>query len=118
MKWLERFDAVLRLVSYPGIRFLLNMDPADCWLQVVCPLGTDNVTGKPEGWKGRKWRLSQHMTDGELVQTAFMAVMAANEHETRERFKFSEVAVFQPHFDIYSLRAFAQSPRGQPVERG
>lgn len=35
-------------------------------------------------WKGRKWFLSPHMCKSEVVQTAFMAIMAYNEHELRE----------------------------------
>jgi hypothetical protein len=51
----------------------------------------------------RKWRLSPRITKSEVVQTAFMAVMAAEEHEARENFKFKVAAVFSPHFDIEAL---------------
>lgn len=52
---------------------------------------------------GRKWRLSQYMTKSELVQTAFKAVMTAEEHEARERFRYKGQKVFSPHFDVEEL---------------
>ena len=38
---------------------------------------TCNVTGKPMTWKSREWMLHPLMTDGEVVQTAFLATMTA-----------------------------------------
>lgn len=53
--------------------------------------------------KGRKWRLSYHMTKSEIVQTAFKAVLAAVEHETREQFLYRGAAIFGPHYDVDHL---------------
>lgn len=52
---------------------------------------------------GRKWMLSPWMTRSEIVQTAFMAVLAFVEHEIRERFRYRGRAVFGPHFDVEQL---------------
>lgn len=52
---------------------------------------------------GRKWRLSPHMTDGEVIQTALMATLACAEHEHRERFTYKGKAIFGPHFDVEKL---------------
>lgn len=57
-------------------------------------------------WKGRKWYLSPHKTDGEVVQTAFKAVMTAMEHEIREMFTYKGVSIFDPHYDIDKLAEF------------
>lgn len=46
---------------------------------------------------GRKWLLSQHMTDSEVVQTALLAVLTAEEHEARERFRYKGQAIYGPH---------------------
>lgn len=62
------------------------------------------VTGEVKTQRSRKWLLSPHMTDGEVVQTAWLAVQVALEHEAREDFKFREAAIFGPHFDIGLLR--------------
>lgn len=61
------------------------------------------LTGKVERQRGRKWLLSQHMTDSEIVQTALMATLAAVEHEAREDFHFDGAAVFGPHMDVRAL---------------
>jgi hypothetical protein len=60
-------------------------------------------TGAEEAQAGRKFLLSEHMTDSEIIQTAFLAIKTAEEHETREAFKLDGVAVFGPHFDLASL---------------
>ena len=52
----------------------------------------------------RKWWLSYHMTEGELVQTAFAAALAAEEHECREFFSYAGDHLFNPHIDINCLR--------------
>ena len=60
-------------------------------------------SGEVESWRGRKWLLSSHMTDSEIVSTAFLAVMTAMEHETREAFTFKGQAIFGPHFDVHQM---------------
>lgn len=49
--------------------------------------------------KGRKWLLSEHMTKNEIVQTCFLAVMTAVEHELRENFRYKGRPIFGPHWD-------------------
>lgn len=79
-------------------------------LRVGDPNGIDNVTLAPLAWKGRKWLLSEHMTDGEIVQTAFLATMTAMEHEARERFTYKGQSVFDPHYDIEKLVELRSRP--------
>lgn len=116
-------DPLLRLrniaawVTYPGFTFEVfrgnNVDWSHTYyLRVSCPEGRCNVTDEDLPWKGRTWVLSQHMTDGEVVQTAFLALKTALEHELRERFTYKGVAVMGPHFDIDRLVALAASPEG------
>lgn len=105
-------------ISYPNYEFdvFAEGDEHAC-LQIICH-GTD--TRDPtvsHTWKGRKWIISKHMTRGEVVQTAFMAVMAANEHEARELFKYKGASVFDPHYDLDKLLALRQQPDAI-VERG
>lgn len=61
------------------------------------------VTGRNEVQSGRKWLLSRHMTEGEVLQTALKAVITAEEHEARENFKVDGEAVFGPHLDVDAL---------------
>lgn len=58
--------------------------------------GWDQTTTRQ---KGRKWLLSEHMTRNEVVQTCFLAVMTAAEHEVRENFRYKGRAIFGPHWD-------------------
>lgn len=80
------------------------------YLQVEDPNGIDNVTGGPLSWRGRKWHLSVHMTDGEIVQTAFKAVLTAMEHEAREQFFYKGWSIFDPHYDIEKLVELRSDP--------
>ena len=80
------------------------------YIQVVAEDGTDNVTGEPMEWKGRKWLLSPNMTDREIVQTAFLALKVAAEHEMREGFKYKDVAILDPHYDVDKLVDFRNQP--------
>lgn len=60
-------------------------------------------------WTGRKWMLSKHMTDGEVVQTAMAAVLAWYEHEAREAFTFMGKAIFNPHLALDALLERAEA---------
>lgn len=110
MKTFEDFADIVERINYPGLQVNLYSQRGDTYLVIECHEGTCNITGKPMSWKGRKWRLSPFMTDGEVVQTAFMAIMAANEHETRERFTYRGVSVFDPHYDIEKLVELRRQP--------
>lgn len=58
---------------------------------------------RPHKQNGRWFRLSEHMTDGEVVQTAFLAIKLCEEHECRETFRYKGVALFGPHIDLRVL---------------
>lgn len=47
-----------------------------------------------------------HNTKTEIVMTALKAVLAAEEHEARERFKYRGEAIFSPHVDVDDLYRF------------
>lgn len=99
---IEHHRDLLRRCSFPNFGYELTLEGEHVFLRVI-GAGTCNVTGALLTWRGRKWRLSGFMTDGEVVQTAFLATMTAIEHEARERFRFDGVSVFDPHYDIHKL---------------
>lgn len=103
MKTVVDIMEVLAQIECPGFDFVVRSSAGVLYLQVESPDGTCNVTGEPLRWRGRKWLLSLHMTDGEIVQTAFKALLTALEHEVREQFKYKDVSVFDPHYDIDRL---------------
>lgn len=100
---MDRIEKIVGAISFPGLQFETGIKDHQPWLRVRCASQDNRNPSEEMEWTGRKWRLSHHMTDGEIVQTAFLAVMTAQEHETREQFKFCGVSVFDPHYDIYKL---------------
>lgn len=94
-----------RDLTLPGdlkVRFMYD-SRGYFYAQVYEPDSVDNVTGEAMTWYGRKWLLSEHMTDAEIVQTVFKAVMTAVEHEVREQFLYKGQSVFDPHYDLEKL---------------
>ena len=105
---LDDIRAVASQVRYKDWRFhidaeLLESGDSRPWLQVHFH-APDNENPEVSGpAKGRKWFLSPHMTESEVVGTAFKAVLTAEEHEAREKFKWRDRAVFGPRIDVESL---------------
>lgn len=71
------------------------------YLQVIY-VAKDKNTKDYEEWLGRKWYLSEHMLDDEIVKTAYAACKSAVEHEIMESFKVDGKILFNPHtpFDV------------------
>jgi hypothetical protein len=62
-----------------------------------------NKTAKYKVWNGRKWYLSEFMTDDEVIKTAYCAFEAVVKHEIMEGFKINGIVLFNPHVDYLSL---------------
>lgn len=60
---------------------------------------------------GRKFYVSPHMTDGEILQTALLAAIQFAEHETREAFLFDGVRLFGPHKSVAALMHATEETR-------
>lgn len=99
---------VVDSITYkPGYRLICRADQKDPWrgrlyFQVECER-PDVFTGEMGVGRGGKAYLSEHMTESELVRVAFGLFKAYEEHETREWFKYRDVAVFNPHIEINAL---------------
>lgn len=104
------FDLLARVSMPNNWKILTDSANGRMYMQIACPNGTCNYSGEGFAWKGRKWFLSEHMTDGEIVQTALMACLAASEHEIREQFKYRGVSIFDPHYDIERLVELRSDP--------
>lgn len=98
----QHLTQLLANVTYKDWGFRVGQDAvALYYLQV-------EFETRPEGggivvWTGRKWRISAHMTDSEIVQTALLAVLTAEEHEAREAFRYKGRAIFGPHLSVEKL---------------
>jgi hypothetical protein len=110
--------ATVARLSHPDYIFELVTEGGVPFLRVVCPRGVNTQDPTQSfAWRGRKWRLSPHMTAGEVAQTALLASLAAAEHEMRELFKVDGVAVFGPHWDLDALvDAYSAKTRPLPAE--
>lgn len=98
MRTFEEIKEVIGNITYKkGWRFNLYVDENRPVLQVIFD-GEDSVTGAVEIQKCRKWFLSYHMCNNEIIRTAHKAIMAAEEHETNEFFQYKNVRVMNPHF--------------------
>lgn len=108
----KRFRAILDRIEYRGWDLLLRLDESRYVLQV-------QFWAEGAAQRGRKWLLSEHMTDGEVVQTAFKAIITAEEHECREAFKYRGQAVFGPHLDAdWLAEQLAAGATGQVKRAG
>lgn len=105
-----RFRDVLDRIQFGEWRFLVEQRAEGAVLVIQVDEGICNVTGAAMSWRSRKWPLSIHMTDGEIVQTAFKAVMTAMEHEVREMFRYRGESIFDPHYDVEKLVELRRRP--------
>jgi hypothetical protein len=103
----QQMEDILARVRYKDWTFHVEERGDHLVLQARFP-EADLVTGEVEQQHGRKWILSKHMTKSEVVTTAFKAVLTAEEHEVRERFRYRGRMVFGPHFDVDALHEVAR----------
>lgn len=96
---LSELNDYLKLVKYKNWYF--SVRPFSKGGNYFLQLYFDDEQG--EAWKGRKWLISPHATKSEVIQTAFKAVLTAEEHEIREKFKYKGQAIFGPHFNVDRL---------------
>jgi hypothetical protein len=66
--------------------------------------------------RGGKAYLSPHMTDSEIVQTAFGLFKAYEEHEAREGFLYEGRRIYGPHIDVNALVEVAERTDVRPVK--
>lgn len=94
------FEKIIKNITYKDWVFRVHYaSPGFTYLQIEFKDGE-------EEWQSRKWLLSEHMTDSEIIQTVFKAVMTAEEHEIREKFLYDNVPVLGPHIDLLGLASF------------
>ncbi len=99
----SRIKELLACVSYKDW-YLKVDDTGRPYLQWHMYAPDYTLPGQPvKFWPCRKWWLSGHMTETELVQTAFAAALQAEEHECREAFHYRGARPFQPHVNINAL---------------
>lgn len=108
----KRFNELISRITYPNIKFEITTEKGRCFLRIKCDNTTCNITGIPTAWNSRKWRLSPHMTDMEIVNTAFLAIITALEHEARELFRVDGIALMDSHRDLNQVLEFMKTGGG------
>jgi hypothetical protein len=85
-----------------------NIHPVDgrIFLQIVFNAPCTK-SGEPTEWHGRKWYLSEFMTDDEIVKTTYSAFKAVIDHEVMEAFKVDGIILFNPHLNFEELLAIS-----------
>lgn len=66
-----------------------------------------NKSKKMENWHGRKFYLSEHMTEDEVIKTLFLGFKLTVEHEVMESFKVDGKILFNPHLNYTELLAMS-----------
>jgi hypothetical protein len=96
---INQVQEVVNNVRYSDWEFVVGTMGEGFYVQVRFVAPDNSVPGLTTIQSGRKWYISRHMTGMEVVQTCWMAVEKAVEHEAREQFKYRNVAIFQPHMN-------------------
>lgn len=103
MQTLESIKAVVSDIQFNDWTFRVDTySDGTPYIQVLF-VDKDRITGNEEIQRCRKWVLSFHMVNSEIVRTAFKAVTAAMEHEVEEAFKYKGARIFNPHVDLDKL---------------
>lgn len=99
----EDVKNILKDVKFKDWNFLLETLEDKGWLLQVQFMDKDIYSEEMEEQKGRKFYISPYMIAGEVVKTAFLAVMQAMEHEIRETFLYKEKRLLGPHIALQAL---------------
>lgn len=100
---LERLRELLSRVHFPDKAFRAG-PYGHGWFVQIEYLEDDVRTGESSTQRGRKWVVSRHATESEVVQTCLTACLASAEHQVREHFTYQPTAadrpraIFGPHF--------------------
>lgn len=111
---LKSVNQVLEDITFSThFRVLAAEKNNDIYLQVAV-LSPDNYRSDNKAKKllfGRRWPVEENLPTSELIQTAFLALKVAREHEVRELFQLKhESAVSTPFNNHHDLPVMAQNP--------
>lgn len=78
------------------------------YIQLTVYNSMDSQTRVKTTWKSGKRYLSPHMCRQEIVGAVFGLIKDAEEHETREWFRYKGASIFNPHLDPNKLADLAR----------
>lgn len=103
MQTLDSIKQIVSEVSFNEWKFRIGQyGDGTPYVQILF-MDKDRISGIEELQRCRKWILSFHMTNSEVVRTCHKAVQAAMLHEVDEAFKYKGSRIFNPHIDLDDL---------------
>ncbi len=103
MMTFEQIAEIINQCTYKKWSYILHDDVNEgLWLQLKW-IERDCKNNIETEQKSRKWKLSYHMCENELVRTYYKAVKCALEHELDEQFMFKNMPVFNPHINYSDI---------------
>jgi len=102
---IQTVEAVVTKINYdPRYPIFVSQDGAGIFIQIGI-VGPDNYKDVPDKLVyGRRWRVEPNLPTSEIIQTVFLALKKAREHEMRERFVWShagrKTTPFNGHHDL------------------
>ncbi|WP_395342599.1 hypothetical protein PN836_001360 [Ningiella sp. W23] len=122
---LESVSDIISDIDYdPNYILFADQDHAGIFLQVGI-VGLDNyVSAHKQAHKkivyGRRWRVEPNLPSSEIIQTAFLAMLKAREHEVRELFKWhhknSITTPFSCHHDLPLMAMSSHTQTQKPSD--
>lgn len=113
----EMRDLVSAITYKPGWSIRFVREGARPYVQAFVGVESDSSLdsaardGTREPWATGKRYLSWHMTRQEVVSAVFGLLKDAEEHETREWFRYKGASIFNPHLDPDVLARVAKDKR-------
>jgi hypothetical protein len=99
MKTFKEVKKIVEMISYKDWN-LRVLEKGDGFLLQVIFFAKCARTGEMQEQRCRKWYISSHCCDSEIVRTAFKAIEAGELHELHENFKYRGVQIFNPHVNV------------------
>lgn len=102
MKTKENIQTILDKIQYKDWKFRL-LEKGDGFLIQATFIAEDIHSKIIEEQFCRKFYVSSHSCDNEIVRTVYLAVQQAEMHELDENFKYLGKAIFDPHLNMERL---------------
>jgi hypothetical protein len=109
VKTRSEVDAIIQQVEFRDGWFVVH-EKGDGWLVQLCYFDKDVHTGEREIQHCRKFYVSPHMTETEVVETAWAACQRSMMHRAGEYFTYRGKRVYSPHFSIGDRLEMAARP--------
>lgn len=104
---IERAGKIIARIEFINYHIFLGTGHGGVYLRASY-LEAD-IYGGPQAEKEiqytRKWLLSPHMTESEIVFTSFKCCATSFEHRSREYFTYKGARIAGPHFNVNDLVA-------------